>query len=135
MSHLVLCTLSVNSLESRPTNTLANFPINVSNFEAQLAAHPDRAKVDYLITGLRHGFRLGFHSDKVKLRSAKANCPSANDHSEVIDKYLSDEIQAGRVFEPTKTPPFPYLHISRFGVIPEKKTKQKKTSQIPGVLF
>ena len=52
--------------QSIPTNTLANFPINVSNFEAHLAAHPDRAKVDYLITGLRHGFRLGFHSDKVK---------------------------------------------------------------------
>ena len=93
----------------------------MTNFEVQLAAHPDRAKVDYLITGLRHGgFRLGFHSDKVKLRSAKANCPSANDHPEVIDKYLSNEIQAGRVFGPTKTPPFPYLHISRFGVIPKK---------------
>ena len=83
-------------------SALRVFHQTVSNFEAQLAAHPDRAKIDYLITGLRHGFRLGFHSDKVKLRSAKANCPSANDHPEVIDKYLSDEIQAGRVFGPKR---------------------------------
>ena len=38
---------------------------------------------------------------------------------EVIDEYLSTEIQAGRVLGPTTVPP-PSLHINRFGAIPQK---------------
>lgn len=105
---------------SLPTNLLSNFPINVDNLEMQLTSHSNRSKVNYLITGLREGFRIGFHGDKIKLKSATVNCPSANEHPEVIDKYLFDEIQAGRVFGPIKQSPFPYLHTSRFGLIPKK---------------
>ena len=64
----------------------------------QLISHPDRSKVDYLITGLREGFHIGFHADNVKLNSATVNCPSANEHPEVIDKYVSDEIIAGPTY-------------------------------------
>ena len=74
---------------------LSDFPINVDCMATQLISYPDRSKVDYLITGLWEGFHIGFHADNVKLKSAIVNCPSANEHPEVIDKYVSDEIIAG----------------------------------------
>ena len=43
-----------------PTNILSNFPINVDCMATQLISYPDRSKVDYLITGLREGFHIGF---------------------------------------------------------------------------
>ena len=70
--------------------------------------------------GLRTGFRTGFHADKVNLKSAESNCSSAIAYPDVIDKYLADEIDARRVAGPFERPPFPNLHVSRFGVTPKK---------------
>ena len=104
---------------------LDNFPIKVDVLDLQLAAHPDRSKVEFIVNGLRTGFRTGFHKDIIQLRSADTNCSSALAHPNVIDKYLADEIRARRVagpFDtpPFPTPPFPNVHVSRFGVIPKK---------------
>ena len=107
-------------LNFSPRGCLANSPINVGTLELQLLAHPDRSTVDYVLSGFREGFRIGFHPNCVKLKSASSNCPSSRDHVGVIDEYLTTEIHAGRVVVPLKTPPFPYLQISRFGVIPKK---------------
>lgn len=95
-------------------------PINLTNFELQLTSHPDRRKVDYVLTGLRFGFHLGFQQHLCKLKSAMSNCPFANEHPSVIDEYLRKEVSLGRVFGPTHAPPLQNLHVSRFGVIPKK---------------
>ena len=71
------------------------------------------------ITSIREGFHIGFHADNVK-------CPSVNEHPEVINKYFSDEINAGRIFGPTSTPPLPNPHLSRFGFIPIRKISQTR---------
>ena len=68
---------------------------------------------------LRNSFLLGFQHSK-KLKSAKSNKASANQHSEVIDRYLANEVSLGRVAGPFSSPPFPNLHVSSFGVIPKK---------------
>ena len=86
----------------------------------QLLVHPDRLKVQYVISGFREGFCIGLHSNSVELKSASSNCPSSAEHSGIINDYLTTEIHAGRVFCPLKTPPFPNSQISRFGVIPKK---------------
>ena len=99
---------------------MANSPINVGNLELQLSGHPDRVKVNYVVSGFQEGIRIGFHPLSVKLKSASNNCPSSRDHTGVIDDYLTTEIRAGRVVGPLKTPPFSYLQVSRFGVIPKK---------------
>ena len=95
-------------------------PINVDNLTLQLCNHPDRHKVDYVLSGLRHGFRLGFHPESTHLKSAKANCPSALKQPSIIDEYLAKEVSLGRVFGPTAIPPIESLQVSRFGVIPKK---------------
>ena len=102
-------------------NNLANSPINVDNLEMQLHGNPDRQKVNnYVVSGFREGFHIGFCPHAVKLKSAKSNCPSSTEHSVVIDNYLTTEIYAGRVSGPLKTPPFPTVQVSRFSVIPKK---------------
>ena len=108
-------------LNFSPRGCLANSHINVDTLELQLLGHPDRSTVYYVLSCFREDFRIGFHPNCVKLKSASSNCPSSRDHVGVIDEYLTTtEIHAGRVVGPLKTPPFPYLQISRFGVIPKK---------------
>ena len=112
---------TLNPVESKFSNGgLANSPINVDNLEMQLLGNPDRQKVNYVVSGFREGFHIGFRPHAVKLKSAKSNCPSSTEHSVVIDNYLTTEIHAGRVSGPVKTPPFPTVQVSRFGVIPKK---------------
>ena len=72
------------------------------------------------VSGFREGFHIGFHPLAVKLKSAKSNCSSSTEHSVVIDNYLTTEIHTGRVSDPLKTPLFPTVQVSRFGVIPKK---------------
>ena len=51
-------------------------PLNVSQFTLNLAGHPDRQAVAYVLNGLQHGFRLGFQPAR-KLKPARKNKPSA----------------------------------------------------------
>ena len=43
----------------------------------------------------------------------------------MIDSYLQNEVSFGGVAGPFPTPPFPSLHISRFGVIPKNNQPGK----------
>ena len=96
-------------------------PLLVQVWEKALEAHPDRWYRDYIVQGLQLGFHIGFHGSRSHLRSAKRNIPSAYEYSEVVDKYLKEELSAGRLVGPLAQPP-PGLQVSRFGVIP--KTSQ-----------
>ena len=94
-------------------------PLNVELFEAELSRHPDRAKVNFVLQGIKEGFRLG--CDKpVTLKSARRNKLSAYQHAGVIDVYLANEVSLGRVVGPFDSPPVLNLHVSSFGVIPKK---------------
>ena len=95
-------------------------PIRVDRLELELCGHPDQAKVAYVISGLRNGFHLGFHSSSISLKSATSNMPSALLQPSIIDSYLQNELHKGRIAGPFPIPPFPKLHNSRFGVIPKK---------------
>ena len=69
--------------------------------------------------GLRYGFKLSFHPPR-RLKSAKKNKPSANQHVDVIDNYLANEVALHRVAGPFPLPLLPNFHVSSFGVIPKK---------------
>ena len=99
-------------------------PLNPDVWSLFLTKHPDRQLVDYLIRGLRNGFRIGCNASAQCLQSASTNMPSADLHPEVIDKYLQDELECNRLVE------VPYsnaslVHISRFGAIPKKRQPGK----------
>ena len=94
-------------------------PLKPEVFPGKLSQHPHQHLVAFVLDDLRNGFRLGFQHSK-KLKSAKSNKASANQHSEVIDRYLANEVSLERVAGPFSSPPFPHLHVNSFGVIPKK---------------
>ena len=99
----------------------------MEKFSQELAGHSDQKQVSYVLQGLQHGFRLGFHSAH-KLKPAKRNKPSALHHAHIVDAYLANEVSLGRVAGPISVPPpppFPRLYISSFGVIPKKGQPDK----------
>ena len=72
---------------------------------------------NWFLSGLEFGFDIGCFPKK--LVSCKRNMPSAYAHSEIVDNYLKEELGFGSIAGPFKSPPFPNLHINRFGVIPK----------------
>ena len=100
-------------------------PLQLSQFQLELADYPDQAAADYILNGLRDGFRIGFKALSVSLRSSSSNMRSALDHPSVIDAYLQNEVSCGRVAGPFSTPPFTDLHISCFGVVPKNNQPGK----------
>ena len=93
-------------------------PLKLQQFTTELQCHPDRSKVDYVLSGIAHGFNIGC-SPQVQLTAARKNKASAYEHPEIVDAYLQNEVSLGRVAGPFETPPLPDLHISSFGVIPK----------------
>ena len=100
-------------------------PLQFSHFQAELCDHPDQTAAAYVLTGLREGFHIGFETSSVTLRSASSNMLSALVHPSVIDAYLETEVSHGRVAGPFTFPPYPNLHVSRFGVIPKSNQPGK----------
>ena len=94
-------------------------PIDAHKLWRELCLHPDHVKVDYVISGLTNGFRLGFDPSAVSLQSTAHNMPSASLQPSVLDQYLLTEREKG-VPGPFLIFPIPNLHVSRFGMIPKK---------------
>ena len=81
--------------------------------------HPDKAFRDYIVSGLREGFRIGFKGHEC--RPAKTNIKSPLEQPQVVLKYLRDECATRRVVGPLAVNKFRNtdLMISHFGVIPK----------------
>ena len=90
-------------------------------WQAALEAHHDVQFVGYILDGIRYGFRIGF-SRRQHLVPAIRNAPSAMEHPEVVEQYLTDEISAGRMIGPFSESDIPGCQISRMGVIPKGHT-------------
>ena len=95
-------------------------PIKAEKLHCELCSHPDQAQVDFVISGLSQGFRLGFNSLAVSFQSASHDMPSASLQPSVIDQYLLRELEKGRIAGPFSISPIPHFHVSRFGIITKK---------------
>ena len=97
--------------------------MNIAQWKKFLVKHPNRALVNFFISSISQGFRLGFttpysHSSQ----HARILFRHMSIHAEVEDEYLAAEIAQSRIYI---VGPFEKLfnseaHISRFGVIPKK---------------
>ena len=94
-------------------------PLNLEAFVHELREYPSPRK-EYVLAGIRDGFRVGFVPERVVLRPSLRNLKSASQHPDVIDKYLSAEVAHRRVAGPYPYPPLPFLQTSPFGVIPKR---------------
>ena len=104
---------------------VVNTPLNVSNWKALLADYSNRPLIDFFISGITEGFRIGFKEQSTPLKSAKQNLCCALEHPETVENYLSEEISLGRVASPFQESLIPQAHISRFGVIPKHHQPNK----------
>ena len=69
-------------------------PLRVEHWESVLALHPDKPYVDYIVHGIRYGFRVGFVKTR-SISSAQRNTHSANENPSVVSKYLAEEQEGG----------------------------------------
>ena len=92
-------------------------PLVLSAWCHMLISHPHRSLVHFFLQGIARGFRVGYNSPSLALKSAWRNLKSASEHMEVITQYLASEMSEGCVVGPFPPHLVPNAHISRFGVI------------------
>ena len=95
-----------------------NTPLRWQAWERALRTHPDKQFTEYLVSGLREGFRVGFKYPR-PCRSSADNMHSVREHAQVVRDYLSNECAEGRILGPLSPPWSDEIHVSRFGVIPK----------------
>ena len=103
---------------SQTSSTLAD---SLPAWEGCLTMHPDCGFADYVLRGIREGFRVGFDR-KQPLSPARRNMPSA---LEVVEAYLGEEEGAGRILGPFQPGEIPDLHVNRLGVMPKGRASGK----------
>lgn len=92
-------------------------PLNLLAWEKALRQHPDPLFVQYLVRGMRSGFRIGFDRGACQLKSAQRNMRSVMEAPEVVQACLDKELGAGRI--PRASSLAETVHVSRFGIIPK----------------
>ena len=92
-------------------------PLIVAKWEAGLFSHPDQEFADFIVSGIRDGFRIGFSYSKRTGPGTSKNMRSAGDHPEPIDEYIEGEINTGRIIKLRNE--LTGVHVSRLGVIPK----------------
>ena len=93
-------------------------PLKAEVWEVHLRALPDRECADYLLRGLGEGFRIGYDYDNYNCHSARSNMLSALQNPHVVDEYMREEREKGRILGPVN-PGSCNLQVNRFGVIPK----------------
>ena len=91
-------------------------PLVANEWEVVLAGHPDREFAEFVVQGLREGFRIGFDYRRHLGKKTPKNMRSASEHPHPIDRYVREELRKGRLIRLSGAPP---LRVSRVGVIPK----------------
>ena len=100
-------------------------PINIPKLSSYINDHPDCASVATLITGLTHGFKIGFQGPRVP--KEYSNLLSAKVNPSIISKNILKEVQMGHTAGPFTSPPFPNLQVYPIGVVPKKHSTDWRT--------
>ena len=97
-------------------------PLRKQAWGQELAEHPDRWFVNYILTGIEHGFRIGFGGRSEVLHCGTRNMVSAEEHSQVVDEYIATEMALHCLvrIDTLGVQRADRVHCSPFGVIPKK---------------
>ena len=91
-------------------------------WEVALANHPDVPYRDYLVKGLRHGFRIGFGYGSLQCASAGFNMQSAEVRPA---DFLASELRDGRVLGPVAPAIAEAVHVNRFGLVQKHERRDR----------
>ena len=100
-------------------------PLNVKVFRKELINHPNKSFVEFILTGIQEGFKIGFEGGNGAYHSN--NMKSVALHPEVIRNYVEEEVEAGRVLGPFSVPPLDNFRCSPIGVVEKKEPGKFRT--------
>ena len=99
----------------------------VHKWEEYLSDHQDKEFGEYIIRGIREGFRIGFNWS-APLAPAKRNIPSSYSLPREVEEYISKELGQGNFVGPLpleKLSNEQIVQVNRIGVIPKGHNKGK----------
>ena len=99
--------------------SVVSTPLRLPAWAEALREYPDEEVALFFLSGIAHGFRIGFMPKSTLLKSARQNLEGALSHPEVVEDYIKEEVRLGRVVGPIRPSLRSSCHISRFGVIPK----------------
>ena len=91
----------------------------LSFWSSHLACHPDGAFAEFILEGLRQGFRIGVQRSALNLRQARSNMPSSSRQLQLISSHLQAEVAAGRLLGTLPPALAALTHVSPLGLIPK----------------
>ena len=92
-------------------------PVQVPHITFYLRNHPDQEFASFIIQGLTHGFHIGYLSQLGALRSSARNHPSSLANRHIVSHYLTSEVSAGRMVDPSLTRTYQHIHSSPIGLV------------------
>ena len=113
------CISQVYTTEVKSSTISPSKGNNTRAWEEALVRHPDREFVEYLLQGIQEGFCIGFNYQEHVCKPAAGNMKSASEKPGVVDEYLANEREAGRLLGPLAQKETEGVQISPFGVIPK----------------
>ena len=115
---LDLCRSPVNGSPLSPTEHRAHLHshLQIETWSQELATHPDKHYVSYIMDGISNGFRIGFNI-RCRLQPPLANTMTKN--TAVISEYLQREVSLGRMQKHVVPFEGNQMHISPIGAIPK----------------
>ena len=91
-------------------------PIKINKLKLILQGY-DVEKLNFFISGFRHGFYLGYQGPRESC--FVKNSDSTKDNWDVVNAKLKKEIKMGRIAGPFNMPPFEKFRVSPLAVIPK----------------
>ena len=86
---------------------------------------PDPAYVQYILRGIREGFRIGYNYAGHTCKTNRQNLLSTLQHPDEVDTYLHRELGDGNISEVSEPAGVLGLQVSPIGVIPKHHSASK----------
>ena len=100
--------------------SLITTPLNLETWSQALTHHPDPTFAQYILSGIRDGFRIGFDYNSHRCRPAKSNMLSAKEHPQVVIRYIDGELAHKRLVKLASHAQSLLIQTSPLGVIPKR---------------
>ena len=94
-------------------------PIKVDVLEKYLEKYPCQGTREYLVSGFRYGFDIGFRGSFDDPNSRPRNLLSARKNVDQVTEAIAKELSRGHTSGPFPYPPFPHTHCSPIGFAPK----------------
>ncbi len=112
------------SVNKKSKNYLST-PVNISHLSIELCNHPDTEFTNYLLYGLKHGFKPGVECPISESITCN-NLQSALAEPDIVDNLIKKEVDSGFMIGPFDAPHFPVFRISPIGVATRKFSGKKR---------